>query len=213
MVNMIIASSKVPISSSPSSPIPKPRIPFQISIPKIPSNLQKLTKPQLVSLSSSLSAIVVASLALAPPSLAEEFEKGALFDFNLTLPIQIVQFLLLMVVLDKLYYSPLGKFRDERDSAIREKLGSVKDTLEEVKQLEEQGIAIKRAEISMTLTKIKKETQGEVEEKLAEGRKKVEVELQEMLAKLEEQKEETMKALDFQIANLNDQIIKKVLPL
>ncbi|TQE07944.1 hypothetical protein C1H46_006477 [Malus baccata] len=31
-----------------------------------------------------------------------------------------VQFLLLMVALDKLYYSPLGKFMDERDSTIRE---------------------------------------------------------------------------------------------
>ncbi|RXH72408.1 hypothetical protein DVH24_012092 [Malus domestica] len=216
MANMIMASSKVPISSSPSTPNPKPRIPLQISIPKMPANLPKLTKPQLVSLSSSLSAIAAASLALAPPSLAEEFEKAALFDFDLTLPIQMVQFLLLMVALDKLYYSPLGKFMDERDAAIREKLGSVKDTSEEVKQLEEQGIAIMRAaraEISAALTKMKKETQGEVEQKLAEGRKKVEAELQEALAKLEEQKEETMKALDSQIANLSDQIVKKVLPL
>ncbi|KAM0973956.1 hypothetical protein ACFX2I_017077 [Malus domestica] len=216
MANMIMASSKVPISSSPSTPNPKPRIPLQISIPKMPANLPKLTKPQLVSLSSSLSAIAAASLALAPPSLAEEFEKAALFDFDLTLPIQMVQFLLLMVALDKLYYSPLGNFMDERDAAIREKLGSVKDTSEEVKQLEEQGIAIMRAaraEISAALTKMKKETQGEVEQKLAEGRKKVEAELQEALAKLEEQKEETMKALDSQIANLSDQIVKKVLPL
>ncbi|CAN6540327.1 unnamed protein product [Malus baccata var. baccata] len=216
MANMIMASSKVPISSSPSTPNPKPRIPLQISIPKMPANLPKLTKPQLVSLSSSLSAIAAASLALAPPSLAEEFEKAALFDFDLTLPIQMVQFLLLMVALDKLYYSPLGKFMDERDAAIREKLGSVKDTSVEVKQLEEQGIAIMRAaraEISAALTKMKKETQGEVEQKLAEGRKKVEAELQEALAKLEEQKEETMKALDSQIANLSDQIVKKVLPL
>ncbi|KAM0968886.1 hypothetical protein EV2_017692 [Malus domestica] len=216
MANMIMASSKVPISSSPSTPNPKPRTPLQISIPKMPANLPKLTKPQLVSLSSSLSAIAAASLALAPPSLAEEFEKAALFDFDLTLPIQMVQFLLLMVALDKLYYSPLGKFMDERDAAIREKLGSVKDTSEEVKQLEEQGIAIMRAaraEISAALTKMKKETQGEVEQKLAEGRKKVEAELQEALAKLEEQKEETMKALDSQIANLSDQIVKKVLPL
>ena len=127
-----------------------------------------------------------------------------------------VQFLLLMVALDKLYYSPLGKFMDERDAAIREKLGSVKDTSEEVKQLEQQGIAIMRAaraEISAALTKMKKETQGEVEQKLAEGRKKVEAELQEALTKLEEQKEETIKALDSQIANLSDQIVKKVLPL
>lgn len=215
MANMIMASSKVPISSPSSSPISKPRIPIQISIPKIPT-LPKLSKSQILSLSSSLSVIAATSLSWAPPSLAEEIEKAALFDFDLTLPIQMVQFLLLMVALDKLYYSPLGKFMDERDAAIREKLGSVKDTSEEVKQLEQQGIAIMRAaraEISAALTKMKKETQGEVEQKLAEGRKKVEAELQEALTKLEEQKEETIKSLDSQIANLSDQIVKKVLPL
>ncbi|WP_407803801.1 hypothetical protein, partial [Staphylococcus aureus] len=83
--------------------------------------------------------------------------------------------------LDKIYYSPLGKFMDDRDAAIREKLGSVKDTSAEVKQLEQQGVAIMkaaRAEIAAALSKMKKETQAEVEVKLAEGRKKVEAELQ-----------------------------------
>ncbi|KAL6215095.1 hypothetical protein ACLB2K_014526 [Fragaria x ananassa] len=207
MANMIMASSKVPISA-PASAVAKPKLlPLQISIPKT------LTKPHLL---QSLSVIAATSLAVAPPSLAAEIEKAALFDFDLTLPIQAVQFLLLMVALDKVYYSPLGKFMDERDAAIREKLGSVKDTSAEVKQLEEQGVAIMRAaraEIAAALSKMKKETQAEVEVKLAEGRKKVEGELQEALAKLEEQKEETLKALDAQIAQLSDQIVKKVLPL
>ena len=205
MANMIMASSKVPISSAA---IAKPKlVPVQISI------IPKLTKPHLL---KSLSLIAAASLTVAPPSLAAEIEKAALFDFDLTLPIQAVQFLLLMVALDKIYYSPLGKFMDERDADIREKLGSVKDTSAEVKQLEEQGVAIMRAaraEISAALSKMKKETQAEVEVKLAEGRKKVEAELQEALGKLEEQKEETLKSLDAQIANLSDQIVKKVLPL
>ncbi|KAL6217002.1 hypothetical protein ACLB2K_010220 [Fragaria x ananassa] len=207
MANMIMASSKVPISA-PASAVAKPKLlPLQISIPKT------LTKTHLL---QSLSVIAATSLAVAPPSLAAEIEKAALFDFDLTLPIQAVQFLLLMVALDKVYYSPLGKFMDERDAAIREKLGSVKDTSAEVKQLEEQGVAIMRAaraEIAAALSKMKKETQAEVEVKLAEGRKKVEGELQEALAKLEEQKEETLKALDAQIAQLSDQIVKKVLPL
>ncbi|KAM5564474.1 ATP synthase subunit b', chloroplastic [Rosa sericea] len=210
MANMIMASSKVPISSAAPSPIAKPKlVPVQISIPK-------LTKPHLLQSLKSLSLIAATSLTLAPPSLAAEIEKAALFDFDLTLPIQAVQFLLLMVALDKIYYSPLGKFMDERDADIREKLGSVKDTSAEVKQLEEQGVAIMRAaraEISAALSKMKKETQAEVEVKLAEGRKKVEGELLEALGKLEEQKDETLKALDAQIANLSDQIVKKVLPL
>ncbi|CAL9223467.1 unnamed protein product [Arabidopsis halleri] len=40
---------------------------------------------------------------------------------------------------------------------------------------------------------MKKETHVEVEEKLAEGRKKVDAELQETLAKLKNQKEEIIK--------------------
>ncbi|KAH6782451.1 ATPase [Perilla frutescens var. frutescens] len=69
---------------------------------------------------------------------------------------------------------------DERDAAIREKLNSVKDTSGEVKQLEEQAATMMKAamaEISAALNKMKKETQVEVEEKLAEGRKKIEAEL------------------------------------
>ena len=105
---------------------------------------------------------------------------------------------------------------DERDAAIKAELAGVKDTSEEVKQLEEQAAAIMRAaraEISAALNKMKKETQLEVEQKLAEGRKKVEAELQEALANLEKQKEETIKSLDSQIAALSQDIVKKVLSL
>ncbi len=125
------------------------------------------------------------------------------------------EFLILMFALDKIYFTPVGKFMDDRDAEIRAKLNDVKDTSGEVKQLEEQAAAIlkaARAEISAALNKMKKETQAEVEEKLAEGRKKVEAELQEALANLEQQKEETMKALDSQIATLSQEIVKKVLP-
>lgn len=104
---------------------------------------------------------------------------------------------------------------DERDAAIREKLASVKDFSSEIKQLEEQAAAVMRAaraEISTALNKMKKESQLEVEQKLAEGRKKVEAELQEALANLERQKEDTIKALDAQIDALSNEIVKKVLP-
>ncbi|KAH6786741.1 ATPase [Perilla frutescens var. hirtella] len=103
---------------------------------------------------------------------------------------------------------------DERDAAIREKLNIVKDTSGEVKQLEEQAVVVMKAakaDISAALNKMKKETHVEVEEKLAEGRKKIEAELQEALASLENQKEGTVKALDSQIAALSQEIVNKVL--
>ncbi|KAK4783012.1 hypothetical protein SAY86_007386 [Trapa natans] len=209
MANMIMASSKTQIPNSPSLPTPKPKpqpIP-QLSLPMLP-------KPQSLPTLKSISLVgAAAPLLLTPlPALAVVIEKAALFDFNLTLPIIMGEFLLLMFALDKLYFTPLGNFMDGRDAAIKEKLSSVKDTSEEVKQLEEQASAIMkaaRAEISAALNKMKKETQEEVEEKLREGRKKVEAELQEALASLERQKEETVKALDSQIAALSQDIVKK----
>ncbi|KAL8498773.1 hypothetical protein ACS0TY_021919 [Phlomoides rotata] len=209
MANMIMASSRAVLPSS-TPPKLKPHSHPQLSLPKI--SLPRFLKP--LQLPSLLAA--AAALTHAPPSLAADIEKAALFDFNLTLPIIALEFLFLMFALDKVYYSPLGKFMDERDAAIREKLSSVKDTSEEVKQLEAQAAAVMRAaraEISAALNKMKKETQIEVEEKLAEGRKKIEAELQEALASLETQKEATVKALDSQIAALSDEIVKKVLPV
>ena len=171
----------------------------------------------LVISSRSSAALAAAVMAAASPlpALAEQIEKAALFDFNLTLPAIAAEFLLLMVALDKLYFTPLGKFMDERDAAIRAQLGDVKDTSSEVKQLEDQAKAVMKAataEISAALNKMKKETTAELDVKLAEGRKKVEAELAEALQNLEKQKEETIAALDSQIAALSDDIVKKVLP-
>ncbi|XP_061376427.1 ATP synthase subunit b', chloroplastic [Gastrolobium bilobum] len=213
MANMIVASSTkslIPVSTNSLKPKLLNIQASKISLPKIrvriPSPFQTL---KLLSLAAVPLAVA------APPSLAEEIEKAALFDFNLTLPIIMAEFLLLMVALDKVYFTPLGNFMDERDAAIREKLNSVKDTSEEVKQLEEQATAVMKAataEIAAALNQMKKETQAEVDQKIAEGRQKVEAELQEALANLEKQKEETIKSLDSQIAALSQDIVNKVLP-
>ncbi|CAO2816936.1 unnamed protein product [Amaranthus hypochondriacus] len=220
MDRMLMASSSksLPTPSIPTTHKPK-FSPLENPLLKFPS----LKNPLLKNLNFSLlkSAAITAapfslSYLLPHPSLAEEIEKASLFDFNLTLPIIMAEFLLLMFALDKIYFTPLGDFMDQRDSAIKEKLADVKDTSSEVKQLEEQANAIMRAaraEISAALNKMKKETQVEVEAKLAEGRKKVESELQEALGSLEKQKEDTIKSLDSQIAALSDEIVKKVLPV
>ncbi|GAB4854588.1 ATP synthase subunit b 2, variant 2 [Ancistrocladus abbreviatus] len=219
MANMLMASStKSLMSATPTTPKPKspllPKFPI-LSIPSSPQALKRLIlspPPSLKQLASAVATSMSLSYLLPLPSLAAEIEKAALFDFNLTLPIIMVEFLLLMFALDKIYYTPLGNFMDERDAAIKEKLGSVKDTSEEVKQLEEQAAAVMRAaraEISAALNKMKKETALEVEAKLAEGRKKVEAELQEALAGLEKQRDETVKALDSQISALSEEIVKK----
>jgi len=195
-----------------------PRRPAPLLMKPVASSSSSSARPRrpLAQQLPRLLATAAAAVAAAPlPALAEQMEKAALFDFNLTLPAIATEFLLLMVALDKLYFTPLGKFMDERDAKIRGELGDVKDASEEVKQLEEQAAAIMkaaRAEIAAALNKMKKETTAELEAKLDEGRRRVEAELVEALANLESQKEEAVKALDAQIASLSDEIVKKVLP-
>ncbi len=67
---------------------------------------------------------VLSNALLAAPAFAE---AGKIFDFNLTLPLMAGQFLVLMVVLDKLVYTPVGKVLDDRDNELRTKLEAVKD--------------------------------------------------------------------------------------
>ena len=49
-------------------------------------------------------------------------KRGGLFDFNATLPLMALQILLLMVVLNLVFYTPVAKVLDERDEYIRKNL-------------------------------------------------------------------------------------------
>lgn len=76
---------------------------------------------------------LAANALIALPSFAGE--PGKIFDFNLTLPIIATEFLLLMVILDKTIFGPVGKAIDDRDELIRSQLASVGDNSNAVAEL------------------------------------------------------------------------------
>lgn len=152
------------------------------------------------------------------PALAEEIEKepkGKIFDFNLTLPIIAVQFLLLMVALDNIWFKPVAKVMDSRDENIRAKLMGVRDNSGEIKKMQNEAEAILKAariETTEALSKTKRETAAMLDEKLQESRARIEKELALSLANLEEQKEDTLRSLDKQVQTLSEEILSKVIP-
>jgi hypothetical protein len=85
--------------------------------------VQQVAKPAATAL--------VANLLMAMPSMA----AGKLFDFNLTLPIMASEILILMVFLDKFWFTPVGKVLDERDTLLRSQLSTVKGGSEELDRL------------------------------------------------------------------------------
>lgn len=155
---------------------------------------------------------------LVMPALAEELEKepkGKIFDFNLTLPIIAVQFLLLMVALDNIWFKPVAKVMDARDENIRAKLMGVRDNSGEIKKMQNEAEAILKAariETTEALSKTKRETAAMLDEKLQESRARIEKELAQSLANLEEQKEDTLRSLDKQVQTLSEEILSKVIP-
>ena len=161
------------------------------------------------------SKTVGAQLLLALPALAEEAEKepGKLFDFDLTLPIMAVQFLVLMVFLDKTWFSPVGKVLDDRDENLRNILSGVQDNTGDVKKMEDEAskvVADARTEAANLIADAKKSAETEGTEKLAVLKKKLDAQYEAASAQLVKEEEDARKALEPEIEKLAKQIVEKV---
>jgi F-type H+-transporting ATPase subunit b len=142
-------------------------------------------------------------------------EAGKIFDFNLTLPMMAGQFLLLMVFLDKTWFSPVGNLLDQRDKELREKLASVKGNTGEVSKLQEEAeklISEARAAAQKKVAEAKSAVSAEAASELAAAKAKVDAELERALATLEAEKDAALKGLDAQVTKLSDDILSRVLP-
>jgi F-type H+-transporting ATPase subunit b len=87
-------------------------------------------------------------------SSSEVSGPGGLFDFNLTLPLIAVQFVLLIVILNIILYSPLLTVIEERKEYILTNLSKASQLLSEANKL--------TAQYEQELTKVRKEAQLEI---------------------------------------------------
>uniref|UniRef100_A0A7S3VSI8 Uncharacterized protein n=1 Tax=Dunaliella tertiolecta TaxID=3047 RepID=A0A7S3VSI8_DUNTE len=161
-------------------------------------------------------ALERAELALMPVSLAvadllmhpamalaeEESQPGRLFDFNLTLPAMMAQFLLLMVMLDKLWFTPVGRVLDERDALIRSKLAGVKGDSTDVDAyaIEAQEILKNaRMEVTKMIQTQKSNKQNELDAQYNEAKAKITREVEASIAAVEKESQAMLAKLDAQV--------------
>lgn len=151
----------------------------------------------------------VANLLMVAPAHA-----GVLFDFNLTMPIIMSQFLVLMVILDKIVFTPVGAVLDERDADLRQKVASVKGNSSEMDELaanssavvKEAILEIKAAQEAMELEKLK-ETSGLI----GEARAKLDTTMAAAMADISANREAGIKGIATQVESLSDEIADRVL--
>lgn len=166
--------------------------------------VSKLVKP------ATLAA--VANVIMALPASAE---AGKLFDFNLTLPFMAGEFLLLMVFLDKTWFTPVGEVLDKRDAELRGMVGEVKDNSAQLAALKaeaEEILSKARSEASAKLQATKAECQKDMDAKYGAAKAKVDAELKAAIATLEKEEAAAMKAMESQVEALSNDIIARVLP-
>ena len=159
---------------------------------------------QLPSAARPVLGLVLSNAVLAAPAFAE---AGKIFDFNATLPLMAGQFLLLMLVLDKLVYSPVGK-------DLRTKLEAVKDNAGDLMKYTTEADGIIRAardEAAAEINKAKSAAEAESAKEVAAAKAKLDAELKSAVAALEQQRQASMASIDAEVTKLSDSIVNTVL--
>lgn len=142
-----------------------------------------------------------------------ETEAGGLFDFDATLPLMGIQFLLLVVVLNLLFYKPLGKAIDERADFVREQQQSARERLEKARHLSnqyEQELKDVRRQAQATIAAAQDEAQKIVAQKTQEAQREVQAQKEQAAQEIETQKNQALSTLEQQVDALSRQILEKL---
>ncbi|MEM8830800.1 MAG: F0F1 ATP synthase subunit B' [Cyanobacteria bacterium P01_G01_bin.19] len=153
-------------------------------------------------------------LFAAADAAAESTAEGGLFDINGTLPLMAVQFLILMVILDKLLYKPLGKAIDERTDYVRSSMKDARELKEKTESLAaqyENELRDVRRESQAIIAAAKAEAEKTSNAKIQEAQQQVAAEKQKAADEIEAQKAEAMQSLEQQVEALSNQILEKLL--
>ena len=139
---------------------------------------------------------------------------GGLFDFNATLPLMAIQFILLTVVLTFIFYKPVSKVIDERESYINDNLTTASEKLIKADELYNQydeQLKAARVEAQATIAQSEKEAKNVVAVEIEQARKDAAALIDRTNKQLETQKSAALEQLDTQVDELSQLIKEKLL--
>ena len=140
--------------------------------------------------------------------------SGGLFDFNATLPLMAIQFVLLTVVLTFVFYKPVSKVLDERESYISGNLTQASEKLmtadELYKQYDEQ-LKTARTNAQQVIAQSEKEAKDVVALEIDQARKDATTLIEKTNKELEAQKSLALQQLETQVDELSQLIKEKLL--
>ena len=154
------------------------------------------------------------STILLAAEAAAEGGKGGLFDIDATLPLMAIQFLLLVALLNILFYKPIGKAIDDRNNYIRNNQAEAKERLSKAENLAkqyEQELADTRRQAQAIIADAEAEAQKIAAQQLAEAQQEAQAQREQAQRELDQQKQAAMQALEQQVDALSRQVLDKLL--
>jgi F-type H+-transporting ATPase subunit b len=139
---------------------------------------------------------------------------GGLFDFNATLPLMALQFILLTVVLTFIFYKPVSKVIDERETYINGNLTTASEKLIKADELyKEYDEQLKTARVSAQaiIAQSEKEAKDIVALEINQARQDATKLIERTNKDLEAQKSLALQQLETQVDELSQLIKEKLL--
>ena len=143
---------------------------------------------------------------------AETAEGGGLFDFDATLPLMAIQFLVLAWLLNILLYSPLGKAIDDRAGYVQGKFSDAEKQKQQsldLAQQYEQELKDVRKQSQEVIATAQAEAQAVVTSQVQEAQQEVIAQRQKASEEIEAEREQALADLEKQVDALSEQIVSK----
>jgi len=139
---------------------------------------------------------------------------GGLFDFNATLPLMAIQFILLTVVLTFVFYKPVSKVLDEREEFISGNLNQASEKLKKADELYnqyEEQLKSARVNAQAVIAQSENEAKDVVALEIGQARKDAAALIERTNKELESQKSLALEQLESQVDELSQLIKEKLL--
>jgi F-type H+-transporting ATPase subunit b len=140
--------------------------------------------------------------------------RRQMFDFDATLPLMALQFLLLSALLNAIFYKPLTKVLDDRDNYIRTNNLEAGERLAKAERLTKDyqlQLASARKQAQEIVAAAGAEAQKISAEKIAQAQQEAQAQREQAASEVEQQKQEALRSLEGQVDALSLQILEKLL--
>jgi F-type H+-transporting ATPase subunit b len=137
-----------------------------------------------------------------------------MFDFNATLPLMAIQFLLLTALLNVVFFKPLSKVLGDRQDYINGNTTEARERLDKAKRLAQEydeKLSSSRRQAQTIVSDAQTDAQKKAAQQLAEAQSRVQGLAMVAQQELDQQKQSAFSQLEKEVDSLSKQILSKLL--